>query len=194
MQSQKLPLWQLFYSPAQSNGICHRPASPGTAHTYVPAYTAHSAPVTRRSSPGTAPTPARTARHTDNPPGIPAQGSRHKAHATHAAPGSRIRLVRQSRPHRCGRLPFSRRASPRGTTLPGDPLILRRPHSFPETRIRPRNHSFSGKPCALRRISAPSGVTKYTPVDSGVMWPMTSTHPMRITCSCKASGTVNNNS
>lgn len=89
---------------------------------------------------------------------------------------------------------FSRRASPRGTTLPGDPLILRRPHSFPETRIRPRNHSFSGKPCALRRISAPSGVTRYTPVDSGVMWPMTSTHPMRITCSCKASGTVNNNS
>ena len=38
MQSQKLPLWQLFYSPAQNNGISHRPASPSTAHTYAPAY------------------------------------------------------------------------------------------------------------------------------------------------------------
>lgn len=37
MQSQKLPLWQLFYSPAQNNGISHRPA-PDIAHTYAPAY------------------------------------------------------------------------------------------------------------------------------------------------------------
>lgn len=114
MQSQKLPLWQLFYSPAQNNGISHRPA-PDIAHTYAPAYTAHGAhPQEQR--------PRRPARHGIQTIGIPAQGSRHKAHVTHAAPGSRIRLVRQSRPHRCGRLPFfSAGASPRGTTLPGDP-------------------------------------------------------------------------
>lgn len=74
------------------------------------------------------------------------------------------------------------------------PGIPARHYPSRKTRIRPRNHSFSGNPWALRRISAPSGVTRYAPVDSGVMWPMTSTHPMRITCSCKASGTVNNNS
>ena len=114
MQSQKLPLWQLFYSPAQNNGISHRPA-PDIAHTYAPAYTAHGAhPQEQR--------PRRPARHGIQTIGIPAQGSRHKAHVTHAAPGSRIRLVRQSRPHRCGRLPFfSAGASPRGTTLPEDP-------------------------------------------------------------------------
>lgn len=142
MQSQKLPLWQLFYSPAQNNGISHRPA-PDIAHTYAPAYTAHGAhPQEQR--------PRRPARHGIQTIGIPAQGSRHKAHVTHAAPGSRIRLVRQSRPHRCGRLPFfSAGASPRGTTLPGDPLILRRPHSFPENPDPSPESLLFGKPLGL---------------------------------------------
>ena len=145
MQSQKLPLWQLFLFPCAKQRYLPPSRQPG-----------HSAHIrsgihgTRRSSPGTTPTPARTARHTDNPPGSPAQGARHKAHATHAAPGSRIRLVRQSRPHRCGRLPFfSAGASPRGTTLPGDPLILRRPHSFPENPDPSPESLLFGKPLGL---------------------------------------------
>ena len=44
---------------------------------------------------------------------------------------------------------FPRRASPRGTTLPGDPLILRRPHSFPENPDPSPESLLFGKPLGL---------------------------------------------
>ena len=70
MQSQKLPLWQLFLFPC--------------------------------------------AKQRYQPP------SRQPKYSAHIRSG--IPPVRQSRPHRCGRLPFfSAGASLRGTTLPGDP-------------------------------------------------------------------------
>ena len=52
----------------------------------------------------------------------------------------------------------------------------------------------SGNPCALRRISPPSGVTRKAPVDSGVMCPITSMQPNAMIRSRCASGTVKSSS
>ena len=98
MQSQKLPLWQLFLFPC--------------------------------------------AKQRYQPP------SRQPKYSAHIRSG--IPPVRQSRPHRCGRLPFfSAGASLRGTTLPGDPLILRQPHSFPENPDPSPESLLFGKPLGL---------------------------------------------
>lgn len=195
MQSQKLPLWQLFLFSCAKQRYLPPSRQPG-----------HSTHI-RSGIHGTL-----RSRHTAPVPG----------NSSHAGPHGTA--YRQSSRHSRTRLKTQGTRYARRTWFPNTPCTTKPPASlrtasvfpaghpraalpFPgiprssdgltpsrKTRIRPRNHSFSGKPCALRRISAPSGVTRYTPVDSGVMWPMTSTHPMRITCSCKASGTVNNNS
>ena len=104
MQNQKLPLWQLFLFSCAKQRYLPPSRQPG-----------HSAHI-RSGIHGTL-----RSRHTALNPGNSAHAgphgaaygqssphprTRHKTHATHAAPGSRIRLVRQSRPHRCGRLPF----------------------------------------------------------------------------------------
>ena len=78
--------------------------------------------------------PRRPARHGIRTilPAFPhkAQDTRHTLRTPHLVP--EYALYDKAARIAAGGFRFSRRASPRGTTLPGDPLILRRPHSFPE--------------------------------------------------------------
>lgn len=150
MQSQKLPLWQLFLFSCAKQRYLPPSRQPGhSAHIHSGIHG------TLRS------------RHTAPVPGNSAHAGPHGTAYGQSSRHPRTRLKTQGTRYArrtwfpntpCTTKPpaslrtasvFPRRASPRGTTLPGDPLILRRPHSFPENPDPSPESLLFGKPLGL---------------------------------------------
>ena len=150
MQSQKLPLWQLFLFSCAKQRYLPPSRQPGhSAHIHSGIHG------TLRS------------RHTAPVPGNSAHAGPHGTAYGQSSRHPRTRLKTQGTRYArrtwfpntpCTTKPpaslrtasvFPRRASPRGTTLPGDPLILRRPHSFPENPDPSPESLLCGKPLGL---------------------------------------------